>query len=85
MEIKTSHVFKKNMVEKAKFNKKSPKNEKASKGHKTESTSLVSQKFIEAIKASDVSNPGKVTEIKQSIKDGTYKVNYEKLADALLD
>ena len=85
MEIKTSHVFKKNMIENTKLNKKSLSKEKTAKSHKTESATLVSQKFIDDIKTSDVSNPQRIAEIKQSIKDGTYKVNFEKLADALLE
>jgi flagellar biosynthesis anti-sigma factor FlgM len=85
MEIKTSHVFKKNMVEKTKFNKKPLNNGKTSKSLKSESATLVSQKFIEEIKTSDVTNPAKVAEIKQSIKEGSYKVDYERLANALLD
>jgi len=73
------------MIEKTKLNKKSLNKDKTTKSHKTESATLVSQKFIDDIKTSDVSNPQRIAEIKQSIKDGTYKVNFEKLADALLE
>jgi|GEM_PF-4608926 len=84
MEIKSNQIIKKNLIQ-SKINKRTPKEEKKVEKVRTDSTSLVSQKFLEDIKKTNVSDPNRVAEIKQSLKDGTYQVNFDEIANALID
>jgi len=84
MEIKSNQIIKKNLIQ-SKINKRTPKEEKKVGKVRTDSTSLVSQKFLEDIKKTNVSDPNRVAEIKQSLKDGTYQVNFDEIANALID
>jgi flagellar biosynthesis anti-sigma factor FlgM len=87
MKINTSFNFKK-INELQKSNVEKSKNERTTKSEKTKENAVLDSKLLkhlDQVQSAEVFRQDRVDAIKQQLKEGNYQINYDKLADNLID